>query len=396
MKKDISMTISVLHIITRMIVGGAQLNTLYTSQFIDKKRFKVQILSGPQAGPEGNLFTEVQKNNIPLAIEHNLVREINPIKDFLAFLQIIRFIKKNKFLIVHTHSSKAGFLGRLAAHIANTPIIVHTVHGWSFHQYMSPFKRYLYITLEKIAARYSDALIVVTKLDISKGIESGIASQEKYHLIHSSIPVENFEPKTVNRDFIRHELGIPTNAIVVGSLGRLSTQKNPLTWLRIAELIHAARPNVYFLMVGDGPMRDQVEEFIFKSNLQDNIILTGLRKDTSKMLKAMDIFLLTSLWEGLPRVIPEANLMKIPVIAFDADGIKEAIIHKKTGFLCSPGNINQIVNYCILLIDDNKLRKKMGEIGRDFALKNFNLHDMIIEIEQLYEKLLYDKLNSSH
>jgi glycosyltransferase involved in cell wall biosynthesis len=388
--------VPVLHIITRLIVGGAQINTLYTARYLNKNNFSVQIMSGSQTGPEGCLIDEIRKNNIILTIDHNLVREINPIKDLLSFYNIYNFLKKNKIYIVHTHSSKAGFLGRIAAHFAKTPIVIHTVHGWSFHHHMSPIKRKLYIALEKLAANFSDAIIVVTKLDIKKGLNAGIGTKRKYHLIRSAIPVDQFNPKSLSRESIRSELGIPTDVVVIGNIGRLSPQKNPLVWLQIAERIHIARPDVYFLMVGDGPMRRQVEDLWRRSNLKEKLILTGLHKDTPKMFKAIDIFLLTSLWEGLPRVIPESYLMNVPVVAFEVDGIQEAILHKETGFLCSQGNLNQITDYCIFLIDHKNIRVQMGNRGREFALKYFNLHHMIKQIEQIYEKFLKEKSASHH
>jgi len=380
--------IQVLHPITRLIVGGAQENTMYTAALLDKQRFHVELLSGPQTGSEGSLIEEVKQRGIPLTIFPDLLRQISPLHDLRALWNMKRFIQSGNYTIVHTHSSKAGILGRLAARLSKTPLIVHTVHGWSFHDYMSPMTRWIYILLERWIAHFSDALVVVTERDIEKGLQAGIGRREQYRRIRSAIPLDEFDPRLVDRQAVRQELNLPADEVVIGNVGRFSTQKNPLDWVRVAGLVGQAYPQVRFLLVGDGPMRTQVEQALQKAGIAERTALTGLRRDVPRMLAAMDIFLLTSLWEGLPRVIPQAMAMGLPVVANRADGVSEAIQDGSNGYLCSPGEIEQMAERCVELARHPLKRQEMGCRGQAYALQEFDLRKMITSLEALYDELL--------
>lgn len=383
--------VKVLHIITRLIVGGAQENTIYTAALLDQRRFAVEVLSGPQTGSEGSLIEETRERGIPLTILPNLVRQVSPINDLLALWKLTRLMRQRRFQIVHTHSSKAGILGRLAARLAGVPVIVHTVHGWSFHDYMSPFVRSTYITLERWMATFSDALIVVTNKDIEKGLRHNIGRANQYRLIRSAVPLDEFDPSAGERSAAHKEFGIPDDAIVVGTIGRFSEQKNPFDWARVAARVSRVQPGVWFLLVGDGPLRSDLEELLRKEGIADKTVLAGLRRDVPRMISGIDIFLLTSLWEGLPRVIPQAMAMGIPVIANQVDGIAEAIQDEVTGYLCPPGDLDRMAERCVRLINQPDLRREMGLIGRSYATQEFDLQRMIEQIEALYFELAEEK-----
>jgi glycosyltransferase involved in cell wall biosynthesis len=383
--------VRVLHIITRLIVGGAQENTIYTVSLLNKHEFNVSLISGPQTGSEGSLIEETFIRGINLSIIPELVREINPIKDLISIIKIYRIIKKGDYTIIHTHSSKAGIIGRLAAKIAKTPIIIHTIHGWSFHDRMSPLKRQIYILLEKLNASFSDALIVVTHKDVEKGLKRNIGYPNQYHLIRSAISINDFDRKKYMPNEIRYELGIPLDAPILGNIGRFSEQKNPLEWVKIASQVHRQIPECWFLLVGDGPLRMQVEMLIKKEEIFGFTILPGLRRDVARLLSIMDVFLLTSLWEGLPRVLPEAMLMEIPIVSYRIDGLAEAITHGITGYLCKPNDIDSATNYCIELLINPEFRHQMGAMGKKYALEEFDLTNMIEQIDDLYSKLIKQK-----
>jgi len=377
----------VLHPITRLIVGGAQENTMFTAARLDKTRFRAEIISGPQTGSEGSLIEAVRELGVPLEILPELVREINPWKELVAFWKLYSRMKNGKFAIVHTHSSKAGILGRVAARFAGVPVIVHTVHGWSFHDRLHPVMRKIYILIERWVAKITDSLIVVSQRDIDKGLRHHIGSSAQYQLIRSAIPLDEFAPDSATGAAIRRELGIPLAAPVVGNVGRFSPQKNPLDWLRVAKRVAVEIPECRFLLVGDGPLRPEVEFLITELELSDRVVLTGLRRDVPRMMAAMDVFLLTSLWEGLPRVIPQAMAMGLPVIANRADGTVEAIDLGVTGYLCDPGNFDEMAAYCVDLLNNPAKRRKLGQQGQVYAHQEFDLNVMISQIETLYENL---------
>ena len=387
--------IKVLHPITRLIVGGAQENTLFTAQYLNPSRYDVHVLTGRQTGSEGSLFHEAADNGIKVKILPDLVREISPQYDYMAFKKLTNLLRYEKFVIVHTHSSKAGILGRMAAQRSKVPIILHTVHGWSFHEQMHPALRMMYILLEKLAYRYSDAIIFVSKKDIELGKNSGILSKENYHLVRSAIPIDKFQRSLYSRSVNRENLGIPHDVPVIGNIGRFSAQKDPLSWIKVAKLVHAILPDCQFLLVGDGPLKLTVETEIQRTGFPEKFIMTGIRRDVPEMLSAMDIFLITSLWEGLPRVIPQALSMGLPVVSNHINGIEEVVIDGRTGFLAEPGNIQLLADHCIRLLQEPANMKMLGENGMSLVRREFSLDRMICQIEAIYEELIRKKIRKT-
>jgi glycosyltransferase involved in cell wall biosynthesis len=379
--------ISVLHVITRLIIGGAQENTMLTADMLDQSQWSVHVLCGPQTGPEGSLIEEVRLRDIPLTIEPMLVREVNPLKDLLVFIRLTRFIRHGRYTIVHTHSSKAGILGRWAAWLAGTPIIVHTVHGWGHHNRQHPLVRALYIVLEKLTLPITDRLITVSQLNVEKGLRDGIGRPEDYVVIRSGIELDRFGYPTVPPHETRMSLGIPSDAAVVGSVTRLSPQKAPFDFVKAAGIAAQSMPDVWFVVVGDGPLRPQVEELADELGLANRLILTGLRRDIPELLAAFDIFVLSSLWEGLPRVLPQAMATGLPIVATAIDGNAEAVIDGVNGRLVPPSDPAALAQAVIELLRDSQLAVHMGMAGRKRA-SEFGDRKMVNEIAELYTQLL--------
>lgn len=385
-------SISVLHPITRLIIGGAQENTMLTADMHNHDaefngRYAVTIASGPQTGSEGSLIEEVRQRHVPLTIMPEMVREISPIKDLTAVFKLRSMMKAGNYTIVHTHSSKAGLLGRWAAKMAGVPIIVHTVHGWSFHDRMSPAKLKLYVLLERFASRFSDAAIVVSPKDIEKGLAQGIGRRDDYHVIRSGVELDRFGHPQVLSAEMRSQLGIPADALVVGSVTRLSLQKAPLDLVEAFAEIARKRPLTYFLIVGDGDLRPDVEARLQELGIADRTILTGLRRDVPELMATFDVFVLSSLWEGLPRVLPQAMATGLPIVCTRADGSAEAVIEGENGFLVERGLPVKLAEKVLLLLDDAKLRAEMGENGR-LRAHTFGARKMVQDIDALYQKLL--------
>jgi glycosyltransferase involved in cell wall biosynthesis len=373
----------ILHVITRLIVGGAQENTLYTAERLNAKGYAVDVLIGPQTGPEGSLIEDARRRNISLYIENKLIREIHPIKDLIAFFRLVRTIRKGRYSIVHTHSSKAGILGRWAAWVAGCPTIVHTIHGWGFHSYQKSWLRFLYILVERLTLRITDHLIAVSRKDIEKGMAAGIGKADDYTLIRSGIDIDAFSNPFKNRDEVRRELRIPEGSVVVGTVTRLSPQKSPATFVRIAAEVMKKVSEAYFVIIGDGPLRRQIEKEAVAVGIQDRLLLTGVRRDVPDLLQAFDIFLLTSLWEGLPRVIPQAMAAGVPVIANAVDGNAEIIKNGENGILTIPGDIDQSVKHITRLIKKRDVRTQLSTNARN-GLDEYSIDSMVAAIDQLY------------
>jgi len=383
-----STRIRVLHPITRLIIGGAQENTMLTAQLLDNAEWDVTIISGPQTGVEGSLIETVQEQGIPLTLEPTLVRELNPVKDLLAVFRLMRFMKQGGYTIVHTHSSKAGIVGRWAAKLAGVPVIVHTVHGWAHHDRQHPLLRAYYILMEKLTLPITDKLIVVSALNIEKGLQDGIGNASDYVVIRSGIELDRFGHPQVAREVTRQTLGIPLDAPVVGTVTRLSPQKAPLDFVRAAGMVAKARPETYFVMVGDGPLRADVEALAAEVGIRDHLVLTGLRRDVPELMATFDLFALSSLWEGLPRVLPQAMATGLPLVATATDGSAEAVIDGVNGLLVPPGEPEQLAQALIRLLNDPVLARQMGAAGLA-QVDEFSDKRMVSQIEALYRQLLH-------
>ena len=392
-KKNFS-KIRVLHPITRLIIGGAQENTMLTASHLNKNRWDVDIISGTQTGTEGSIINEVYDRNIRLFLEPKLVREINPLKDLIALFLLIRLIKKRKYDIVHTHSSKAGIIGRWAAWIAGVPIIVHTVHGWGHHDQQSPWIRKFYILLEKLTLKITDQLIAVSHKNIHKGLTDGIGRNKDYSVIRSGIELECFGHPKLDKETMRKQLGIPKDAIVIGTVIRLSPQKAPLDFIQAAIMLAPKVDKIYFVLVGDGPLKDQVIQTAKEYNIYDRLIMTGLRRDIPELMNCFDIFVLSSLWEGLPRVIPQAMATGLPVVATAIDGSAEIVKDSQNGLLVPAGKPEFIVDAVMKILTKPELTKDIKNNAL-LTVDEYSAEKMVDHIESLYEKFVHKKIVSS-
>lgn len=378
--------VRVLYVITRLIVGGAQETVMLLAGGLDKKCFQASVISGPQTGVEGSLIEDVRRRGIPLTILPDLVRELDLIKDIKAFWKLYRFMKAGGYDIVHTNSSKAGILGRWAAWLAGIPVIVHTVHGWGYHDYQQPLVQRLFIWLERISAAITQRLIVVSTRNIEKGLADRIATKGKYLTIRSGIELEDFMHPARDRASMRALLDIPLTAPVVGTVTRLSAQKAPTDFAAAAIEIAQSAPDTHFVMVGDGPLRGEVEGMIAQADLQKRFHLTGLRRDVADLLTTFDIFVLSSLWEGLPRVLPQAMAAGLPIIASAVDGNVEAVRANENGILVPPGDRAALAQAMLQLLQDRRRATEMGQAGRA-RVQEFSAQKMVEDHEQLYHEL---------
>ncbi len=355
---------------------------------VDPGRFDSHLWMGPQAGSEGTLLDVARSRGIKPRILPNLVREIHPWKDPWVTLELARRMRRERFDIVHTHSSKAGIVGRVAARLAGVPVIVHTVHGWGFHDHMAPVARRVYVGLEKALEPWTDSLVSVSKETTRIGLEAGIGRADAYRLIRSGIPRTRFTPDPEKRRATRAELGLDENAIVIGSVGRLSPQKNPGDFVGLAEGVSKRHRNARFLYVGDGSLRREVEAAARDAGVDDRVRWMGVRSDVPDLLRAMDVFVLTSLWEGLPRVIPQALASGVPVVAFSVSGIDEIILEGRNGHVVRPGDLPGLIAKVSRLVEDDSYRRSLALRATDEFDDAFTEDAMIRDLEDLYAELL--------
>lgn len=379
--------INLLYVITKPELGGAQKQLLSLIRGLNQARFQPFLFTAR----EGLLLADfLSLEGLKIKPSRWIERRINPFKDIAALVEIYRFIKKNKIEIVHTHSSKAGILGRWAAKLAGVKVILHTVHGWSFHDYQPRFLRWIFTWLERLSADFSDKIIVVSDYDRSKGLASGIASPDKYALIRYGVDAAQFSTK---HSRVREELGLSAGDPAVGMVACFKRQKAPQDFIRLAEAANRFFPGVKFILVGDGALRPKIERLVRKLDLEKQVLLTGWRRDIGAILSAIDVFVLTSLWEGLPIAVLEAVAAGCPVIASDTGGIREVIREGDSGFLVRPHDIQSLSQKLSLLLKDKQLRQQMADKARGSLGLDFIPARMVRESEDLYNNLIAAKDN---
>ncbi len=379
--------IRILHVITRMIVGGAQENTLLSCALASRPGFHCELLSGVQTGAEGELHSETRARGVVHHLEPSLVREIHPVKDALALARLTRFLRAGRWDVVHTHSSKAGVLGRCAARLAGVPHVVHTVHGWGFHEGQSAAVFRLYVLLERMCAPRTDVLVHVAERDRVLGLRQRIGRPEQYRLIRSGIEIARFRDDRTPPAAARRALGVPEDAFVVGSVGRLVPQKAPLDLVDAFAEVAAAVPRAFLVIVGDGPLRGAVEARAAARGLADRVVLPGIRRDVPALLRAFDVFALSSRWEGLPRVFPQAMAAGLAVVATDVAGAADIVEPGHTGFLVPPGDTRALGHGILRLAGDAALRRRLGAAARD-AVEAFSAERMAGQLEDVYTALV--------
>lgn len=372
--------VKVAHVITRLDLGGAQQNTLYCCANHDRKKYDVLLFSGVG----GYLDADAKKiKNLKTYFLPELKHPIRPWWDLIALFEMAAILRKEKVQVVHTHSSKAGFLGRWAAKMAGVPVIIHTVHGWGFFEGQFFLTRWLYILLEKWTAPITDRIITVSAHNRAEGLGLGIGRKEQYQVIHSGILPQNYLLPANKARKARAQIN-PQNRPAVLILSNFKKQKSPFDVVDVAVLVKTQMPKVLFIWAGDGPLRSAVEEKAADKGLTSNFKWLGWREDVAELLAASDVLLLTSLHEGLPRVVLQAMAAGKPVVATAVNGTPEVVREKVTGFLAQPHDIEKMAWSIVNLLSQPSLARRMGRTGQKALRGSFLMDRMLEEIETLY------------
>lgn len=380
----------VLQAITRMILGGAQEHALLTAQGLEAMPdYEVEFVSGIDRGREGELLTHAG-DTTKLTVIPEMERRINPIADTVALWRLFRFIRKGRFHIVHTHSWKAGVLGRTAAWLAGTPIIIHTFHGHTFHDHQPKLVNWILRLSERFCAVFTTHFLSVSDITTEKGLKAKIGTPELYTTVYTGMELDWYDPSNYDPEAVRTRLGIPGDALVVGKIGRLAPQKNHDELLKAVPAIVERHPNVRFLLVGDGPLYEEFLGKVRELGLEKNFVFAGLvdREKVPEMIAAMDVVAHTALWEGLPRVLPQAMAMAKPCVAFDTDGTPEVLINDVTGYVVERHDSAGLADAVSKLLSDADLRKRIGEAARRRVDPKFRTETMVKGTSDVYQRLL--------
>jgi len=384
--------IRVAHVITRLILGGAQENTLYTA--IGQHRnpaFAVTLVVGSDDGTEGSLRDRALAAGLELVEISSLVRPVRPHTDMRALWALYRLMRRRQFDIVHTHSSKAGILGRAAARAAGVPVVVHTLHSLVFHEYQSRVTNALYVALKRACAPLADVLISVNEKTTQGALARNIGRRDQYVTIYSGMELDRFLNirDTLDVGQAKARLGLPPDAPVVGKVARLFPLKGHEQFFEAARLVANARADTRFVLVGDGPLRKELEARSRALGLADRTCFVGRvpPDEVAACIQAMDVVVHTSLREGIARVLPQAGAVGKPVVAFALDGAPEVVRDGESGFLVPPVDTNALASRVIELLDDPDRRQRFGEAGRQIAAAKFRVEDMVERITALYFQL---------
>jgi glycosyltransferase involved in cell wall biosynthesis len=383
----------VTHIITRLVIGGAQENTVATVLGLRQKPgVEIHLISGPTIGPEGSLEPEVKKIPGLLTIVPELVRPIHPLKDFLALRRLEKILREQKPDIIHTHSGKAGILGRLAAGRTGVPVIIHHIHGPSFGAFQSSFSNFIFSAAEHHAAKVTTHFICSAQAMTRIYLAAGIGKPEMFTRIFSGFQLKSFlEAK--NDSALREKLGIAADAFVIGKIARLFKLKGHDDLLGAFQKLLPQCPNARLLLVGDGSLRTHLENRAREMNLADKIIFTGLvpPNEVPRYVGIMDCLAHLSSREALSRALPQALAACKPVVAYDFDGADEICLDGQTGFLVRTGDMATVAQKLLQLANNAELRKRFGQNGQNFVRENFAVEKMVDDQYNVYLKLAAER-----
>ena len=382
--------IVVVHIITRLELGGAQQNTLYTVSHLDPEKFIPYLI----AGEGGILDREAALINHQVRFVPELQREVRPGRDLIALVKIYRLLREIRHrhggspMVVHTHSSKAGILGRLAARLAGIRQVVHTFHGFGFHDFQNPWIKSIYIFLEKWIGKITTEFIFVSKDNQERARRLGIARSDSL-LIRSGISFNSYRSVSREGSVMKSELGIRETDRLITMVACLKPQKAPMDFVRMAGEVAKHFPEARFILVGDGELREEIVSEISRLNLNPVVQLTGWRRDIPAILSATDIFVLSSLWEGLPRVLIEAKLSGLPVVTTDIEGSQEILENGISGFIVPRKDYVALAEKVLYLLKNPSIAREMGKSGSPPPV-DFDIDFMVKSQETVYTNMVLE------
>lgn len=394
----------ILRIHNRLIVGGPSHNVTLLTAYLSPE-FETKLLVGKKDPAEKDAtYIADQLGLVPVEIKE-MRRSILPFYDIIAYFRIKKIIKEYKPDIVHTHASKSGAVGRLAARSCNVPLIVHTFHGHVFHSYFSPFMSKVIVRFERFFAKRTDAIIAISdsqKHELTEVYK--IAPAEKVFTVPLGF---NLDKYCVDQDkkkiIFQNKYGFENDEVIVGIIGRLVPVKNHEMFLEMAAIVKSnTKKNVRFAIIGDGESRAGIEKkagelglsysyFITNPKEKTDVLVTSWETEIDQALAGLDIVVLTSHNEGTPVSLIEAQSAYIPVVSTNVGGVEDIVMHGETGFITEVSEVQLFADYVVKLIEDKALRDRMGKCGYDNVVKRYSKQRLITDMRNLYLSFLGKK-----
>jgi glycosyltransferase involved in cell wall biosynthesis len=385
--------VRIVHILTRFVPGGAQRIVQNLVEGLDKNRYDVALIIGSEDWNDPAKKQQLQQKKVELIVVPNLVRNVNPFKDLASVFEIYGFLMKWQPDIVHTHTSKAGIVGRFAAWMAKVPVRIHTPHG-HIYQPGSEIEGVpkqgltlkLFLALERMMGSFSDRIITLTSLEQKESLALSIGRADQFVTIHNAISIPSLD-QLPGKFVTRREFKIPERAFIVGTVGRLSAVKGHFEFLQAAKLSCLENPDFHFVLVGEGPQASRLKSWVHENGIQDRVTFLGYQEDVYKILSMYDLFVLPSLYEGFGISVLEAWAMKLPVVATAVGGVKEVVENEKDGLLVPPSNAGAMKNAIEWMKNNPEAAQKMGEAGYEKLKDRFTNQKMVEAHQTLYESL---------
>ena len=380
--------VKVLHIHTLPVISGSGINTFLTMQGMKGNGYE-SVLA---CAPGGALINLVQRHGMEVQTFPNLVQPLHPLKDFMAILDLTRHLMRRSYHVVHTHNSKAGFIGRLSAKLARVPVIVHTVHGFAFHEQEPPWRQFLFRNLERLASHWCDKMIFISQPLVDWALKERISCTGKMARIYSGIELDRFQPVSQqDKKRLRKRWGLQEQDAVIGIVSKLWEGKGHELLIRAFKEIRKERPDARLVIAGEGYLMESLKGLVGQLELSDAVIFTGFMEDVPQIIATFDVAVLPSYFEGMGRVLLEAMAMEKPVVGTLVGGIPDLIEDGANGYLVSPGNERELASAVLKILNDKGLAVKMGEAGRKKVTDRFSADTMVRSIEKVYDELLEKK-----
>jgi glycosyltransferase involved in cell wall biosynthesis len=385
--------IRVLRMIARLNVGGPVVHATLLTERLDPRRYDSLLVTGVEDPFEGNYLTLKGKRLERLVTLRTLGRQIRMDRDLAALVELVRLMRRERPVIVHTHTAKAGTLGRLAARLTGVPVIVHTYHGHVFRGYFSPAKTRLFLAVERWLARHTDRLLTVSPAVRRELLDLDIGTPDRLAVVPLGLDLEPFlATGSAPRDTLRRELGLKPTAPLVAIVARLVPIKAHEVFLAAAAKIVARRPETRFLVVGDGERRAELKALAARLGLSDVVVFLGWRSDLPTVYRDVDVVVLTSRNEGSPVSLIEAMAAARPVVATRVGGVPDLVEDAVNGHLVEPDRPEAVAHAVLALLDDSERRETLGLAGRKRVYPAFTAERLLQDVDGLYTALLEQKL----